>query len=98
MLRAKMRRARLIADLERIAKAARRHQERALAAPLEQRIGRDRRAHLDGVDRAGRDRLARSEADEAADRLNRGVFVRRALGEELRRVQAARAGRGRSRR
>src|ERR1700691_2320411 len=39
-------RARLIADLERIAKAARSHEQRALAAPLEQSIGRDRRSHL----------------------------------------------------
>ena len=43
-------RARLVADLERIAKAARGHEQRALAPALEQRIGGDRCPHLDGAD------------------------------------------------
>ena len=51
-------RARLIADLERIAKATRGHEQRALAAPLEQRVGGDRRSHLDGANCAGRNWLA----------------------------------------
>ncbi len=68
-------RARLIADLERIAKAARGHEQRALAAPLEQGVGGDGRSHLDGANCAGRNWLARSETQEPADRLNRRVRV-----------------------
>ena len=49
-------RPRLVADLQRVAEAARRHQQRAFAAPLEQRVGRDGGAHLDDADRALRDR------------------------------------------
>ena len=75
--------ARLVADLERVAETARRDEQRALAAPLEQRIGRDRRAHLDRANRSGGDRLAAGDADEAADRLDRGVVVERALRQEL---------------
>src|ERR1700722_13190146 len=55
-------RARLVADLERIAKSPRGHEQRALAAPLEQRVGGDRGSHLDRANRADRDRLVRSEA------------------------------------
>ncbi len=51
-------RPRLVADLERVAEAARGHEQRALAAPLEQRVGRHRGAHLDDPDRAGRNRVA----------------------------------------
>ena len=80
-------RPRLVADLERVAEAARGDEQRALAAPLEQRVGRDRRAHLDGADRALRDRLARGETEEAADRLDRRVVIERAFGEELARMQ-----------
>ncbi len=80
-------RARLVADLERIAKSARGHEQRALAAPLEQRVGGDRRSHLDGADRADRNRLVRSEAQETADRLDRGVRISRALGQKLHRMQ-----------
>ena len=47
-------RARLMADLERIAKAARGHQQRALAPPFEQRIGGDRGSHLDGANCSAR--------------------------------------------
>ena len=61
-------RARLIADLERVAEAARRHQKRALAAPLQQRVGRDRRAHLDDANRARRDRLAGARGRAGAGR------------------------------
>ena len=81
-------RPRLIADLERIAEAARCDQERPLALPLQQRVGRDRRAHLDDPDRARRDRLARGQSDQAPDRLDCGVFVSRAFGEEFSRMQA----------
>ena len=80
-------RARLIADLERIAKAARGHEQRALASPFEQRIGGYRGSHLDGVDRVGRNWLARSNAQEPADRLNRGVRVSWTFGQKLHRMQ-----------
>ena len=53
---------RLIADLEPVAKAARGHEQRTLAAPFEQRIGGDRRSHLDGANCADWNRLARGEA------------------------------------
>ena len=49
-------RPRLVADLERVAEAARRDQQRALAAPLEQSVGRDCRAHFDDADGARRNR------------------------------------------
>ena len=80
-------RARLVADLERIAKAARGHEQRALAPPLEQRIGGDGRSHLDGANGAGRNRLARSEAQEPTDRLDRRVRISWALGQKLHRMQ-----------
>ena len=80
-------RARLVADLERIAKAARGHEQRALAAPLEQRVGGDGRSHLDGADCAGRNRLARSEREQPSDRLDRGVRIGRALRQKLRRMK-----------
>ena len=81
-------RARLIADLERVAKAARRDQERALALPFEQRVGGHRRAHLDDANRACWDRLAGGEPEKAADRLDRGIVVSRAFGKKLPRMQA----------
>ncbi len=81
--------ARLVADLERVTKTARREEQRALAATLEQRVGRDRRAHLDGADRAFRDGFALREPQQAADRLDRGVLVERALRQELSRMQPA---------
>ena len=81
-------RARLVADLERVAKAARGHEQRALAAPLEQSVGGDRRSHLDGANGSGRNRLARSEPQEPADRLDRRVRVSRTLGQKLHRMQA----------
>ena len=91
-------RPRLVADLERVAEAARGHEQRPLAAPLEQRVGRHRRAHLDDPDRAGRDRVAFGKAEQAADSLDRGILVSRALREELARREDGPPGRGRSRR
>ena len=88
-------RARLVADLQRVAEAARRDQQRALALALEQRVGRDRRAHLDDADGAGRDWRARREAEEVADRLHGGVGIGGAFGQELARMQPPAADRGR---
>ena len=58
-------------------KPARRDEQRALALALEQRVGRDGRAHLDVADASGGNRLAGAEAEEIADRLHRGVVVGR---------------------
>src|SRR5262249_51417044 len=60
-------RPRLIADLEGIAKTLGDEQERALALALEQRIGRDRGAHLHRADDPLRDGFARLCADEIAN-------------------------------
>ncbi len=78
---------RLIADLERVAEAARGHEQGALAAPFEQRVGRDRRPHLDDPDRPRRYRLARGEPEQAADRFDRRVGIGGTLGQELDRMQ-----------
>ena len=80
-------RARLIADLQRVAKPLGRHQQRALAAALEQCIGGDRGAHLDDADRPFRDRRAGRETQVIADRLHRGVGVGGAFRKELSRVK-----------
>ena len=80
-------RARLVADLERIAKAARGHEQRALAAALEERIGGDRCPHLDGANDASRNWLSSGEGKKPSDRLNCGVRISRALGQELHRMQ-----------
>ena len=68
-------RAGLIADLERVAEAVRGDEHRSVAGAFEQRVGGDRRAHLDRVDHAVRDRLARTHAQQVADALDRGVTV-----------------------
>ena len=59
----------LVADLERVAKAARGDQRRPLALALEQRVGGDRRPHLDRADQSGRDRRAGRDAEQAANAL-----------------------------
>src|SRR5580704_14108112 len=81
-------RARLIADLERVTKSTRGYEQRALAPPLEQSVGGDGRSHLDGAHGAGRNWLSRSEAQEPANRFNRGVRVSRTFGQKLHRMQA----------
>ena len=68
-------RPRLITDLERVAKAVRGHQQRARAVALEQRVGRDRGAHLDRADALARDRRRRVRA-----RAGRGSPARRRRG------------------
>ena len=68
-------RAVLVADAQRVAETFRRHQQRAVALALEQRIGGDRGAHLHGADAALRDRLALLQAEQVADALHGGVLV-----------------------
>ena len=50
-------------------------QEGALALALEQRIGRNGRAHLHGADAAGRDRFAGLQPEQIADALHGGVGI-----------------------
>ncbi len=67
--------ARLVADLQRIAKTPRGDEDGALALALQQRVGGDRGAHLHRADATGRDGLAGFEAEEIADALHGGVAV-----------------------
>jgi hypothetical protein len=61
-----------------------------LALALEQRVGGHRGAHLHALDLLGRDGLARRQAQQPADALDRGVAVLLGvLGQQLVRVQAA---------
>ena len=81
-------RARLVGDAQRVAEAARRHQQRALALALQQRIGRHRGAHLDALDLLRRDRLAGAQSEQAADALDGGVLVLLGvLAQQLERMQ-----------
>ena len=82
-------RPRLVADLQRVAKAACRHQQRALAAPLQQRVGGDGGPHLDEADRIGGDRGAGGRCQEVADRLHRCVAIGGTFGEQLAHMQGA---------
>ena len=82
-------RARLIADLQRVAETARGDQRHALAGALQQRVGGDRRAHLDEADGAFGDRRVRGEPQQIANPLHGGVLVGGTLGDELAGVQRA---------
>ena len=80
----------LVADAERVGEARRRDQQRAIALALQQRVGRDRRAHLDHVDLGAGDRRAGGDAHQLADALDGGVaVVLRVLREQLARHQRA---------
>jgi hypothetical protein len=76
----------LVADPERVAKAAGRHQQRGLALALEQRVGRDRRAETHAEYR-------RAVPDALEQRLHPvqcGIpRVTRVAGQDLVRVQRA---------
>ena len=77
-------RALLVADAQRVAKAARRDQQGRLALALEQRVRRDRRPHLHALDAVGRDRRAGCEPEQMADAGDRRVTVElRVLGQQL---------------
>ena len=81
--------ARLIADFERVAKAARRHQQGPLALALEKRVGRHRRAHFHHANGARRDRLIRRKAKKIANGLHGRVAIGWIIGEELARMRGA---------
>jgi hypothetical protein len=68
-------RALLVADAQRVAKALGRDQQRRLALALEQRVGRDRRAHLHALDLRRRDRLIGPQPQQVADAGHRRVAV-----------------------
>jgi hypothetical protein len=77
-------RPRLVGDPERVAETLRDQQKRPVALPLQERVGRDRRAHLHRADAGGVDLAAK----RAADALDRGILVGAGvLGEKLQRVQ-----------
>ncbi len=65
----------LIGDAQRIAEAAGDRQNRALAAPLEQCVGRDRRAHFHGLDGLDRNRRVGRDHQQFADACDRRVAV-----------------------
>ena len=68
-------RPRLRADLELVFEPACDDEQSGITLALQERIGCDRRPHLDGGDALRRDRRAARHAEEAADRLQRGVIV-----------------------
>src|ERR1700737_2764776 len=73
----------LVGDTQRVAKTARDRQHRTLAGALQQSVGRDRGTHLDGLDRALRDRRTRRKTEQLANPVNRGIAVTlRVLGEQ----------------
>ena len=65
----------LVADAERVAESPGDQENRAVALSLQQRVGRDRGAHLHRVDRVGRDLLRRVDVEEVANALQRRVLV-----------------------
>ena len=77
-------RAILIADPQRIRKAARDDERGPLAFTLQQCVGGDCRAHFHGTDRAGRDRRARREPEQLANAVDGSVAIAfRVLGQQL---------------
>lgn len=67
--------ARLIADFELILEPSRDDQHRLFALALQQRIGRDRRAHFHRSNTLGRDRRIRTNAENAADAFKCGIAI-----------------------
>ncbi len=83
-------RAVLIGNAQRIAETGRGHQNRAVAFAFQKRIGRNRRAHLDGFDFLGRDFLARRNVKQFANALNGGIGITfRVFRQQLVRQKAA---------
>ena len=77
----------LVADAQRITKPACDEERRAFALALQQRVGGDRRSHLDRAHEAGRQGGAGRHVEAAADRFHRGVAIRsRVFAQQLRGV------------
>ncbi len=74
----------LVADAQRVAQALRDGQHGGRALALEERVGGDGGAHLDGVDLGRGQRLVLAEPEAVADALDRRVrVVLGVLGEQL---------------
>ena len=74
-------------DPEGVGEAARRHEEGAIPAPLEQRVRRDGRTHADRIDRDARSAVP---GEDRANGVRRGIAVApRVLREQLLREQGA---------
>ncbi len=69
----------LIADTQDVGESTVDHQQRALAAPLQQRVGGNRRPHLHAV-HSCRDRRVGGQAEHGANTGDRGIRVGRAFG------------------
>jgi hypothetical protein len=81
---------RLVGDLQRVAKPLGDQKQDAVALALEQRIGRDGRAHLDLADHAVRHGRTVLQPEQVADALDRRVAIGfRILRQELSRMQAS---------
>ena len=75
---------RLVADLQLVLEALGYHQQGRLALALEQRVGGDGGAHLDGGDALGGKGCAGRQREELANGLERGIVVRAGVvGEHL---------------
>jgi hypothetical protein len=68
-------RPRLVSYLERVAEALGGDEHGALALALEQRVGCDGRAHLDGADPPRGDRRTGCKAEKIADALHGGISI-----------------------
>jgi hypothetical protein len=65
----------LVGDAQRVGEAPGDRQHGAVALALEQRVGRDRRAHLDRGDRVRRDRVSGGDPEQLADALQRRITI-----------------------
>ena len=68
-------RPRLVADAQRVAKSLGDQKQRPLALALEQRVGRYRRAHLDGTDALTRNRGGRRQSKQVPDAVHGRIAV-----------------------
>ena len=83
-------RAVLVGDAQLVPEALRDEEHCRLALPLEERIGRDGRAHLHGVDALDRNRRLARHTQQVADAGERGVGVLLGIvGKELVRDEGA---------
>ena len=70
---------RLVTDAQHIGKAEVHHQQRAFPFALEQRIGRNRGAHLHRIDRPGWDRLIERNTKHSLYAGNGGITIARGI-------------------
>ena len=90
MCRANSARSRLRRDAQGVAESAGRDEQRRLAAPLEQGVRGNGRAHLHGLDLRGRDHFAGAQPENAPNALDGGILVvRGVIREQFQRRQRA---------